>query len=83
MKCMSCGSELNATNTKIFNKILLCTQCHALAEKAEREIVQQIERAKEMSRNWLTQHILQGGLLRGGSGAQIELQGLPGTKDPG
>jgi hypothetical protein len=36
-----------------------------------------------MSRNWLTQHILQGGLLRGGSGTHIDLQGLPGTKNLG
>ena len=68
MKCMSCQNELRPDGTKIFNKILVCSSCYALAEKAEREITQHIERAKVMSMNWLEQHILQGGLLRGGSG---------------
>lgn len=78
MKCMSCRNELTPQTTAIFNRILLCTQCRTLAEKSEREITGYIERAKAMALNWLTQHILQGGLLRGGSGIDAaETTGFP------
>lgn len=94
MKCMSCQNELKPGETKIFNTILLCTQCQALAEKAEREVTLHIERARQMAKNWLEQHILRGGLLAGGSGdgaaraaglqvrVQAPVQELQGSESP-
>jgi hypothetical protein len=75
---MSCQNELTAQTTKIFEKILLCTSCQALAEKSKMEIVQTIEKAKDQAMVWLTDHILKGGLLKGGSGIDgAEVGGLP------
>lgn len=72
MRCMSCGEELRPNSTKIFGKILVCTSCSEMAEKAEREIEQHIDRARQMAKGWLEGYILQGGLLRGGSGVRPE-----------
>lgn len=68
MRCLSCQTETPATDLKIFNKILVCPSCHALAEKAELDVERCFERAKQMTKNWLSQHILKGGLLLGGDG---------------
>lgn len=68
MRCMSCSVEVGMADAKIFHKLFLCKSCYALAEKSEREIEREIERAKGQSLNWLTEHILRGGLLAGGTG---------------
>jgi hypothetical protein len=70
MRCLSCQQETSQTQLKILNHLLLCGSCHALAEKAQLEIDRELERAKQMTQNWLEQHILRGGLLRGGSGVE-------------
>jgi ABC-type nitrate/sulfonate/bicarbonate transport system substrate-binding protein len=49
-------------------KLFLCAGCNALAEKADAELVQANARALEQSRQWLEQHIMSGGLLKGGTG---------------
>jgi hypothetical protein len=68
MRCLSCDKPLVQSDIKLFHKIVVCGGCNELAEKAEREIEARIEAAKQHSLNWLDQHILSGGLLRGGSG---------------
>jgi len=68
MQCLSCKLAMTSMQAKIFNTILVCTSCYAMAEKADIEISVHIDRARQMSRNWLEQFILQGGLLHGGSG---------------
>jgi hypothetical protein len=75
---MSCKQPLTTSNTKLFKRILLCSSCQALAEKAEREITQRIEMAKQHSMNWLEQHILKGGLLLGGTGVENDVK-APGS----
>ena len=67
MHCMSCKQEMGVS-AKIFHKLLLCHGCHEMAEKSEREIVREIEMAKGHAMNWLTDHILRGGLFAGGDG---------------
>lgn len=70
MRCLSCQQEVPSPDLKVRNKLLLCPSCDALAEKAELEIDREIERARQFTRNWLEQHILSGGLLRGGTGVE-------------
>jgi len=76
MKCMSCRqADLVTGNTKFFGHIVVCLQCHALAEKAEAEINKNIEMAKQHAKNWLEHHVLSGGLVRGGSGNDVQAAG--------
>ena len=91
MRCMSCKAvEMSAANTKIFGRILLCTQCNALAEKAMAEIKQRIAMAEQHAMNWLEQYVLGGGLLQGGDGNGLQtarrpslpVPGLPEVQDP-
>lgn len=72
MRCLSCQQECPSTQLQIFDKLLLCPSCSALAEKADTEIDREISRAREMTRNWLQQHIMRGGLLRGGDGGGLQ-----------
>lgn len=65
MQCMSCKV---ARGTTFFEHLLLCPSCNALAEKARSEIIASIERTKTLSMQWLEQHVMAGGLLRGGNG---------------
>lgn len=75
MRCLSCNQALRGPRfTKVWNKLLICTACFAMAEKAEREIKVALQRAEAQSMQWLQQYVLQGGLLKGGSG--LELPGL-------
>ncbi len=67
MHCMSCKQEMGMEG-KIFQHLLVCPGCKELADKAEREITREIERAKGHALNWLEAHIMRGGLLSGGSG---------------
>lgn len=68
MRCMSCREEMDPQATKIWHRIVVCSNCLALAEKAEADVMREINRAKQMAENWLEQHILRGGLLAGGDG---------------
>lgn len=68
MRCLSCNIDTPASSLEVFNKIILCPSCYALAEKAEVDVERCFERAKQMTKNWLSQHILKGGLLLGGDG---------------
>lgn len=73
MKCMSCRqADLVAGNTKFFGHVVVCLQCHALAEKAEAEINKHIEMAKQHAKNWLEHHVLSGGLVQGGIGSDVQ-----------
>lgn len=48
--------------------MFLCSPCKEMAEKVQAEIDRELAKARESSQNWLKAHILEGGLLRGGSG---------------
>jgi len=48
----------------IVMKMYLCKGCGALAEKAEKELDAQLENARQVAKNSLAEHIMQGGLLR-------------------
>ena len=75
MRCLSCHKPLNGNQAKLWRrKLLCCTGCHGLAEKAEAELKAAARRAEEQSMIWLEQHILGGGLLRGVSGAGVHVQ---------
>lgn len=67
MKCLSCHKELSTDNTKIWNRVLVCSSCYDLAEATQRKIDALLSQAKEEAHNWLEQHILKGGLLGGTS----------------
>ncbi len=91
MRCMSCGAEMGA-NARVWNKIVICPSCLELAEKAERDIEREIDRAKQMAMNWLQQHAMRGGLLAGGDGGGTQpgndvpalgLRWLQGPQAPG
>lgn len=71
MQCMSCKEEMGVGG-KIFHSLLICPGCNELALKAEVEIKREIERAKGHAMNWLTDHIMRGGLLLGGSGENVQ-----------
>lgn len=72
MKCLSCNTEMGHDG-KVFNTLLLCSPCYAMAEKAQAEIDVSISRARLLSAQWLEQHILKGGLLRGG-GVDVKME---------
>lgn len=73
MRCMSCATP--TPQTKVFGKLLVCEQCLELAKKSQKEIFDKIEAAKVVASNWLENHILSGGLLKGSDG--IPSTGLP------
>lgn len=50
-----------------------------MADRADREIEQTFSRARELSRNWLETHIVQGGLLAGGSGHGVRAAAANGV----
>lgn len=93
MRCMSCSTT--KSGSKIFGKLLVCSQCYELAQKSQKEIFDKIEAAKVMASNWLENHILSGGLLKGSDGlpntglpihvqaAVQELQGRKAAQDGG
>jgi hypothetical protein len=68
MKCMSCGQYAAGTDLKRFNHLFVCSFCHELAERAQREIDKVIDQARQGAANWLENHILGGGLRAGGNG---------------
>lgn len=73
MRCMNsaCGREVSGAELKLYqNKVAVCSGCCELAEKAERAIDRQINQARETAKAWLVEHVLSGGIFRGGSGAE-------------
>jgi hypothetical protein len=82
MKCMSCRQEVQGPDLRRFNHLFLCAPCHEMADKADREIEQTFSRAREMSKNWLETHILQGGLLAGGPGHGVRAAAANGVSLP-
>lgn len=69
MRCLGCVAP-SSDGKKIWRKMLLCGPCHALATKAEAELNRAAETAKERSLQWLEQHVMAGGLHRGGTGLE-------------
>lgn len=69
MKCMSCGEEAGWA-AKVFQHLIVCANCKKMADRAAQEITREIDRAREQALNWLEQHVLEGGLLRGGDGTR-------------
>ncbi len=66
MRCLSCGAEMTSRAAKLFQgRILLCQSCQPLAEAASKQIEVTIRQAEIQAKDWLEQHILSGGLLRG------------------
>ena len=70
MECISCRSEARLS---LWKRLLLCESCRALAEKADKEIDQRFAIAREGASKWLEEHIIEGKLLRGGSGIDIKV----------
>jgi hypothetical protein len=60
MKCLSCH---RFRGEEVVSKIVLCKACAPVAEKIEVDIDREIERAREVTKQWLQQYILKGGLL--------------------
>lgn len=71
MECIGCRTSIRSATSKIWNHLLLCNGCFAIAERAERELKAALKRAEEQSKQWLEQWILQGQHLKGGSGLQL------------
>ena len=57
---MSCKKE---RGTEFVVGVLLCGGCAPVAKKIEVELDREIERAKTLTKNWLQQHIMKGGLF--------------------
>lgn len=69
MECISCRA---AKATDAWKRLLLCSSCKALAEKADKEIEQRFAVARLSAEKWLEEYVLEGKLLRGGSGIHVE-----------
>lgn len=92
MRCASCTLTASGAELRRFNHLFLCVGCNELAVKAEREINETIERARQMATNWLEDHILKGGLLAAGDGhgqraaavggVPFPLPQVPDVRDP-
>ena len=62
MQCLSCHKE---RGTEFVVGVLLCGGCAPVAKKIVIELDREIERAKALTKNWLQQHIMKGGLFHG------------------
>lgn len=66
MKCLSCQVELEKAVR--WRALILCSPCCTLAEKADADLKAVLRRSEEQALQWLEQHVMRGGLLKGGSG---------------
>jgi hypothetical protein len=67
---------------KRFNHLFLCPGCNEMAVKADQEIEQSINRARELAKNWLETHIIKGGLMAGGAGHGVRASAAGGLSLP-
>ena len=89
MKCLSCGSPVASTTAKIWEHVMLCAQCHALAEKGWADIEKHFATARAHAKNYYEQRVLRGDLVAGGAGcehgspfgASLPLSPLPELRD--
>lgn len=74
MRCLGCPEDRQHDGQKLtlFHKLLLCSGCHAMATQAERQLEKARDQAHERSMQWLEQHIMKGGLHRGGPGTETD-----------
>lgn len=70
MRCLGCPEAEPKEAKKLWRKLMLCVEHHAMAEKAERELVIARDQAHERSLQWLEQHVMRGGLDAGGTGLE-------------
>lgn len=70
MKCLSCKQALTEKAVFFRNKIVLCGMCAEMAEKAVSDLHEYLRAASEAAFLCLEESILNGGLLRGGSGME-------------
>lgn len=70
MRCLGCPEDKQHDGQRltVFHKLLLCAGCRAMATQAERELEKARDQAHQRSLQWLEQHIMSGGLHKGGSG---------------
>jgi hypothetical protein len=64
MRCLSCQQEVKSADAKVVLKVYLCGSCGELAKKAEKELDAEIENSRQVAKQALAEHIMQGGLLR-------------------
>lgn len=72
MRCLGCpeAQQHDGQKLTLFHKLLLCAACHKMATKAEQDLIRARDQAHARSMLWLEQHIMQGGLHKGGSGTE-------------
>lgn len=65
MRCLSCHTPINSTNTKLFLTVMLCSNCYEMAESLRKHAEQDHARLWAKTEAWLKTHVLRGGLHEG------------------
>ena len=77
MNCLSCKQALNDKVVFFRHKIVLCGMCADMADKAASDLQEYLRAASDAAFLCLEESILNGDLLRGGSGMENS-----GSEDP-